>query len=77
MREELSRATIEMMELGENMSFNPWHALVEHEPLGAINQMRRRIYPAIATLRRQLNGVTPVEPDVAQYNRLKAIVQGL
>jgi hypothetical protein len=75
MPERVMRATIEMMELGENMSFNPWHALVEHEPLGAINQMRRRIYPGIATLRRQLNGVTPVEPDVAQYDRLKAIVQ--
>ena len=46
----------ELIELGENMSFNPWHALKEHDPLGAINEMRRTIYPAIVKLRRDLNG---------------------
>jgi hypothetical protein len=71
----LKQATIEMMELGENMSFHPWHALAEHEPLGAINIMRRRIYPAIVQRRHGLNGVAPLEPDVTTYSRLKRIVQ--
>jgi Dyp-type peroxidase family len=72
---ELKAATIRMMELGENMSFNPWHALRAHEPLGAINQMRRRIYPAIADLRRTLNQVETSEPTVQEYDDLKNIVQ--
>jgi hypothetical protein len=72
---EVLEATIEMMDLGENMSFNPWHSLLAHEPLGAINQMRRRIYPGISGLRHLLNQVLPVEPDDRQYERLKAIVQ--
>jgi hypothetical protein len=71
----LKHATMEMMELGENMSFHPWHALAEHEPLGAINIMRRRIYPAIVQRRHGLNGVAPIEPDVTTFNRLKRIVQ--
>ena len=69
-------ATKKMMELGENMSFNPWHALPDHEPLGAINQMRRTVYPAIVTLRHELNGVKPdaVKP-ADDYEWLKQIVQ--
>jgi hypothetical protein len=30
----------------ESMSFNPWHALVEHRPMGGINRLRRAVYPA-------------------------------
>jgi hypothetical protein len=73
--EALAAATNEMMDLGENMSFNPWHALPEHEPLGAINLMRRRVYPAIVSLRNGLNRVGRTVPTVADYDRLKQIVQ--
>jgi hypothetical protein len=71
----LKAATITMMELGENMSFNPWHALRDHKPLGEINQMRQRIYPAIAHLRRTLNQVDTSEPTAKEYDDLKNIVQ--
>jgi hypothetical protein len=37
----------------EEMAFDPWHALVEHRPLGSMNRARRAIYPALAALRRQ------------------------
>ncbi len=30
----------------ESMSFNPWHALVEHRPMGGINRLRKVVYPA-------------------------------
>jgi hypothetical protein len=30
----------------ESMSFNPWHALAEHRPMGGINRLRRVVYPA-------------------------------
>jgi hypothetical protein len=51
MPRELQEATVEMMKLGENMSFNPWHARAEHTPVGSINAMRRHIYTAIAKFR--------------------------
>jgi hypothetical protein len=73
--ENLMRATKNMMELGENMSFNPWHTLPDHEPLGAINLMRRVVYPAIVNLRHGLNRVAPIEPTTDQYKELKQIVQ--
>jgi hypothetical protein len=30
----------------ESMSFNPWHALAEHRPMGGINRLRQAVYPA-------------------------------
>jgi hypothetical protein len=67
-------ATSDMVDLGENMSFNPWHSLKDHEPLGGINQARRRVYRAIVDSRRGLNGVTP-EPPSQEYRRLRPLVQ--
>ena len=31
----------------EPLSFSPWHGLVDHEPLGGINRVRRRVYEAL------------------------------
>lgn len=36
----------------EALSFNPWHCLAEHRPLGNMNRARRAIYPALSALRR-------------------------
>jgi hypothetical protein len=41
-----------------SLSWNPWHALPEHRPLGAFNRGRKFLYQASAKLR----GSTP-EPD--------------
>jgi hypothetical protein len=30
----------------ESMSFNPWHALAEHRPMGGINRLRKAVYLA-------------------------------
>lgn len=30
----------------ESMSFNPWHALAEHRPMGGINRLRKVVYQA-------------------------------
>jgi len=35
----------------EQLSFNPWHALSEHRPLGNFNRARRDIYRAMAEFR--------------------------
>jgi hypothetical protein len=37
---------------GERMTFNPWHCLVAHTPLGGMNRARREIYRAMAEFRR-------------------------
>jgi hypothetical protein len=39
---------------GEDLSFNPRHALPQHRPLGAINRVRRVVYLSVADLRRGL-----------------------
>lgn len=43
----------------EALSFNPWHALPEHKPLGTINRMRRFVYETISALRHQMNDTIP------------------
>jgi len=30
----------------EAMSFNPWHALAEHRPMGGMNRLRKVVYLA-------------------------------
>jgi Dyp-type peroxidase family len=75
MPEPVQKATERMMALGENMSFNPWHALESHTPLGQINEARRRIYTDISTFRRHANVIDQPVPTAAQYLDLKQIVQ--
>lgn len=48
---------------GENLSFSPWHGLVEHRPLGGINRVRKVVYQAISKLRHELNQEPQFEPD--------------
>jgi hypothetical protein len=48
--------------LGENFSFNPWHALPEHRPLGSINRMRKVVYERISRVRHDINSVERREP---------------
>ncbi|MEK1907916.1 MAG: catalase family protein [Pseudomonas sp.] len=40
----------------DNLSFNPWHALPEHRPIGGINRLRKAVYEAISVYRHQRNG---------------------
>lgn len=47
---------------GENLAFNPWHALAEHAPEGSISAARRVVYQAAADLRRERNDVPTQEP---------------
>ena len=54
--------TPELRKLGETMSFNVWHALPEHRPLGGVNRMRRVVYERISRIRNQMNSVERAEP---------------
>ncbi len=47
----------------EDLSFSPWHGLTEHEPLGGINRVRRRVYEVMSKLRHDRNGRSQVEPE--------------
>jgi catalase len=37
----------------QQLSFNVWHAIADHRPLGGINRLRREAYPISAAWRRQ------------------------
>lgn len=49
-------------QFAENLSFNPWHALPEHRPLGCLNRMRRAVYDEMQAVRHRENGIGNVEP---------------
>lgn len=48
--------------LAESLSFNPWHSLPDHMPLGGINRVRKRAYDAMSRYRHERNGETLLEP---------------
>ncbi|TBU74227.1 catalase family protein [Phytopseudomonas daroniae] len=39
----------------DNLSFNPWHALPEHRPIGGINRLRKAVYEAVSVYRHDRN----------------------
>jgi hypothetical protein len=47
--------TAERMRECEGLSFNPWHSIPEHRPLGGINRARKVVYPALSKLRHDRN----------------------
>ena len=49
-------------QLCENLSFNPWHCLPEHKPLGAVNRVRKTIYREMSRCRHELNLAPLREP---------------
>lgn len=49
-------------DLGENLSFNPWHSLPEHKPIGVMNRIRKAVYLGVSRYRRQMNGAPLCEP---------------
>lgn len=58
----------EQIHFGENLSFNSWHSLPEHRPLGSFNRVRRRVYEALAAYRHEKNDEPMFEPaDAADF----------
>lgn len=50
------------MTFAEQLSYNPWHSIVAHRPLGNQNRARRPIYEELSKLRHDMNGWPRVEP---------------
>lgn len=46
----------------DRLSFNPWHALAAHRPLGSIMRVRKSVYDASVAFRTQHNGLVAKEP---------------
>lgn len=58
----------------ENLSFNPWHCLQEHRPLGSANRVRKAVYLAISEFRHSRNGVPVSEPTAdASFSTLSSV----
>lgn len=47
---------------GENLSFNSWHSLPAHRPLGSFNRARKRVYEEMSKYRHERNNVPVFEP---------------
>lgn len=46
----------------DNLSYNPWHSLPEHRPLGNQNRARRQMYWQLSRLRQAMNQTPHIEP---------------
>jgi hypothetical protein len=55
-----SRAQIEFE---KRLSYNPWHCIAEHRPLGNQSRARQRMYLTLSTLRHNQNAIAHYEPD--------------
>jgi hypothetical protein len=54
--------TNEQDQFGQNLSFNPWHSLPEHQPIGGLNRARKIAYVKSSELRHTTDGVPLFEP---------------
>lgn len=52
----------EQMAFVRNLSFNPWHSLPEHRPLGNQNRGRKQIYLELSKFRQEMNEDERIEP---------------
>ncbi|MGE3075044.1 MAG: catalase family protein [Dehalococcoidia bacterium] len=50
------------MAFAHNLSYNPWHSIAEHRPLGNQSRARRRMYWELSQLRQAMNGTPHIEP---------------
>jgi hypothetical protein len=50
------------MEFAKKLSYNPWHCIAEHRPLGNQSRARRRMYWVLSELRHAMNAVPHYEP---------------
>ena len=51
------------MEFARKLSYNPWHTIAEHRPLGNQSRARWRMYETLSRYRQTMNGVSHYEPS--------------
>jgi hypothetical protein len=52
----------QQMAFARVLTYNPWHCIAEHRPLGNVSRARKRMYWELAQLRMQMNNVQHHEP---------------
>ena len=52
----------EQLDFAKVLSYNPWHSIPEHRPLGNQSRARKRMYYELSLLRQKLNDVEHYEP---------------
>jgi len=55
-------ATPAQLAFAHRLSYNPWHCLAEHRPLGNQSRARRRMYYELSQLRQRMNATPHLEP---------------
>ncbi|MBT2324131.1 hypothetical protein J7E62_17415 [Variovorax paradoxus] len=50
------------MEFAKRLSYNPWHTIPEHRPLGNQSRARKRMYWELSQLRHRMNAMPHFEP---------------
>jgi hypothetical protein len=50
-------------DFARRLTWNPWHSLIEHRPLGNQSRARQRMYHELAQYRQAMNNVAHYEPD--------------
>jgi len=53
--------------IDDSMSFNPWHGIAVHRPIGWVQRARKPVYEASVRTRGQSHGLTIKEPDSVDY----------
>jgi hypothetical protein len=53
----------EQLAFARSLSFQPWHCVADHRPLGSQNRARRTIYYELSKLRQAMNRDPRIEPD--------------
>jgi len=51
----------------KQLSYNPWHCISEHRPLGNQNRARQRMYWTLSTLRHNMNNIPHYEPTGDEF----------
>jgi len=55
----------------ENYSFNPWHTIQAHEPIGGIQRVRKAVYTEMGKLRAQFGGFPFAEPTENDWDNFE------
>ncbi|WP_428422500.1 catalase family protein [Methylibium sp.] len=55
-------ASAAQLDFAKRLSYNPWHCIAEHRPLGNQSRARRRMYAELSKLRHDMNAVPHYEP---------------
>ncbi|HKJ41330.1 MAG TPA: catalase family protein [Sunxiuqinia sp.] len=57
----------EQLAFARNLSFNPWHCIAEHRPLGNQNRARKTIYYETSKIRQNMNREKRIEPNTEGF----------